>query len=269
MKIGVFGANGLLGTHLCALYPVTPITRRMCDITSISQVEQVISKHRFDVVINCAGITRRHPEVDMMYRVNSFGPKVLQKVCDQHGVRLVQVSTDCVYAPEEYQGLGHREDELPNPVDDYGLSKLLGEVTTSPHLTVRTSFVGWPDPNGRGLLAWLMNSPEEVVPGYYWVWWNGLTTTELAEQIMRLIHKKYSGLLHVVGESVTKMDILEIAIKVYKLKKKVRAEYEPKTDRCLYSNHLLPVAKTLEQMIEEMRERHEEVMRYMEEHAHA
>ena len=34
------------------------------------------------------------------------------------------------------------ECDLPDPVDLYGKSKLLGEVLTSPHLTLRTSFIG-------------------------------------------------------------------------------------------------------------------------------
>lgn len=269
MKVGVFGANGMLGTHLCALHPAVPITRRMCDITVPAQVEQVIDKHKFDVVINCAGIIKRHPNQHLMYRVNSYGPKVLKDVCDQHGVKIVHISTDCVYGPVEYQGLGHMENELPVPADDYGMSKFLGEITTEPHLTIRTSFVGWPDPTNRGLIAWLMNETGGVVPGYYWAWWNGLTVTELSEQIMRLIAKDYSGLLHVVGEATTKFDMLETIIKVYELNKVVGAEYEPKIDRCLYSSHVLPVAKTFEQMIVEMREKHDMVMRYMEEHAHA
>jgi len=269
MKIGVFGANGLLGTHLCALHPVTAITKRMCDISSLAQVEQVIKKHEFDVVINCAGITNRHPDRQLMYRVNAFGPKVLKQVCDQNGVRLIQVSTDCVYNPVEYQGLGHLEKDMPVPSDDYGMSKFLGEVTDSPHLTVRTSFVGWPDPTGRGLIAWLMNETGGIVPGYYWAWWNGLTTTELAAQLMILIDKGYGGLLHLVGETTTKFDMLETIIRVYDLTKVVVAEYEPKIDRCLYSSHLFPVPKSFEQMIIEMREQHDKVMRYMEEHAHA
>ena len=96
-----------------------------------------------DVVINCAGIIKQQgaAQAAMSYiRVNALAPHVLADLCERWGARLIQLSTDCVFSGR----VGHyAEADIPDPVDLYDRSKLLGEVTRAPHLTVRTSFIGF------------------------------------------------------------------------------------------------------------------------------
>lgn len=215
MSVLVFGGGGLLGSHLVRYLNLVGISHAECNILSEVEISAALKKHKPEVVINCAGIVPKSPVIEDTFhvlRVNSLGPRILANECDKIGCRLIHISTDCVYSGV---GGGHKESELPSPIDLYGMSKLLGEVTHFPHLTIRTSFVGLPDPTGRGLLAWA--EKEHRVIGYDKVIWNGLTTLELGKIIIEKLLSPWSkwGLLHLPGEAITKLDILVTAAAVW------------------------------------------------------
>ncbi|HLG48269.1 MAG TPA: sugar nucleotide-binding protein [Reyranella sp.] len=122
------------------------------------------------------------------------------------GARLIHISTDCVFSGRRG---GYRESDTPDPVDLYGLSKLLGEVGTPPHLTLRTSFIG-PQLSGReGLLAWFL-AQRGTIKGYGKAIFSGLTTCALARVIERVIDGPLplSGLYHVAASPISKYALL-------------------------------------------------------------
>lgn len=259
----VFGAGGLLGTHLCALYPddTLPITKEGCDITDPVRVDFLLQYHKPEIVINCAGIVPRSPDysdAEQVIRVNSYAPKVLGEACSDHDIKLIHVSTDCVFS-----GLtgNYDEKDIPNPNSLYGLSKYIGEVTRYPHLTVRTSFIGYPDPTQRGLLQWFKDT--DPITGYAKYWWNGITTTELARVLMEDI-QSYTGLLHIGNRELTsKYNLLETANKVYGWNKEIDAVDDPEIDRTLDHIGGNWINKPYEQMLEEMKSKEETVWTYL------
>ena len=91
---------------------------------------------------------------------------------------------------------GYREDDLPDGVTSYALTKALGEVQDPDHLTIRTSIIG-PEirQSGIGLFNWFMKRRGEV-SGYRAVLWNGVTTLELAKAIEFFMNKDVGGLIH-------------------------------------------------------------------------
>lgn len=242
-KALVLGSGGLLGSHLIRYFGAVGTTRDECNILSPTDINKAIRIHRPDVIINCAGIVPKSPQIaDMehVYRVNAFGPRIIADQCDKAGVRLIHISTDCVY--NGARG-GYTESDFPSPMDVYGMSKLLGEITHYPHLTLRTSFIGLPDPTGRGLLAWA--SRERRVIGYDKVLWNGLTTFELGNIIFGKLLDVWShtGLLHIHGEALTKLDVLVMAAAVWGWNLAVTPEsnttsFPHRADKTLNSNFL-------------------------------
>lgn len=236
----VFGANGLLGSTLCKLYPKDTIgaTREDCDISQPYELHKFIEQIHPDVIINCAGIVKsRVVPVSYRYRVNTAAPVIMADACDQLNIRLIQVSTDCVF--DGVRG-GYTETDAPNPTDHYGVTKLGGEVIRKPHLTVRSSFVGWPDPNGWGLIAWMMSKRGETIPGYVSVMWNGLSAVSLASYLGEVAYSfKVFGLRHVFGETLSKYDVLNVVNDVYHLGCRIIPMQEPTrntTLRTLYSD---------------------------------
>lgn len=214
----VFGSAGLLGSALVSLYPKDTIaaTRKDVDISQPSELHKFIEQIHPDVIINCAGIVKnRNVPASCSYRVNTAAPILMAETCDELGIRLIQVSTDCVFDGEKG---GYVETDIPKPADHYGVTKLGGEIIHTPHLTIRSSFIGWPDPNGRGLIAWIISNKGKSISGYTGVLWNGMTSVVLSRYLIEVAYDfKITGLRHIFSEIVSKFDVLNVVNDVYKL----------------------------------------------------
>jgi dTDP-4-dehydrorhamnose reductase len=94
------------------------------------------------VVINCIGVVKQSPvagDAVSLVTANAVFPHRVADACRARGVRLIHVSTDCVFSGRRG---GYSEQDLPDPADLYGRSKLAGEVSGSGVVTVRASMRG-------------------------------------------------------------------------------------------------------------------------------
>ena len=104
----VTGAGGMLGTDLVAAVasggePVTGMDRAGLDVTDAAAVTDAIARCRPEVVVNCAAWTAvddAEAAEEQALAVNAGGPANLAAACAGLGARLVQVSTDYVFAGE-------------------------------------------------------------------------------------------------------------------------------------------------------------------------
>lgn len=232
--IAILGADGLLGSWICYCFQKDAIgfSHKELDITDTSYTKEVLKHLQPDAVINCAGITnKRNVNPEQRMEVNGKAPHALANICDNLGLKLVQMSTDCVFS-----GLhgNYTELDVPDADDNYGWTKAQGEVIDKPHVTVRSSFVGFPDPKGRGLLSWFKNARGEV-EGYTNVWWNGLTAPALATYLTDLAYDYDSGIVHVYGETLSKYDVLCAVKEVYGLSVDIVPTEVKTTNRTLSS----------------------------------
>jgi dTDP-4-dehydrorhamnose reductase len=182
------------------------------DITSSDQIRSVFNRG-FDVVINCAGVIKQRKfDPIVAIRTNSLAPHLLAAQAEVIGARLIHVSTDCVFSGQKGR---YAEDDIPDPTDLYGRSKLLGEVTYDPHLTVRTSFIGPEIESRHGLLEWFL-SQEGEIKGFSHVFWSGFTSVALSRILLSLAKRPdLSGLLHVAGNRIDKYTLLQKLRDVY------------------------------------------------------
>lgn len=129
----VTGAAGLLGTDLVAALErrgdsVTGLDRAGLDVTDAAAVAATVARNRPDVVVNCAAWTAvddAEADEEQALAVNAGGPANLAAACDQAGARLIQVSTDYVFAG--ISARPHAEHDVPAPRTAYGRTKLAGE----------------------------------------------------------------------------------------------------------------------------------------------
>ncbi len=221
MKLLVFGGEGMLG-HIVKLYfeekghTVKGTSRSdrgdyMFDATkNLQDAETYIKEFKPDVVVNCIGILNKVAEDNHTLAVmaNSYLPNYLNDVCKENGVKLIHVSTDCVFDGKK----GHyTEDSFKDAVTYYGQSKALGELNNDSSVTLRTSIVG-PDinPNGVGLFQWFMNQ-QGTVGGFDKVIWTGVTTLEFAKCMEKAIEHNLTGLRHCVNnETIDKYDLISL-----------------------------------------------------------
>jgi len=198
MLIQIAGITGMLGSA------VSEAARRRGhavtatgDITQMRPVDVVAP-----VVINCAGLVkqRQYPASAFML-TNAVGPHKLAEACDAAGARLIHVSTDCVFN----QGGPHCECCVPDASDVYARSKLAGEVERAPHLTVRTSFVGF---GPRGLIADMQNHGH--VSASDKLLWSGHTVDAVADMLVTLAGRQdITGLLHIPGEFQNRWQLVQ------------------------------------------------------------
>ena len=129
----VTGAAGMLGTDLVAALasrgePVTAMDRAILDVTDGAAVTDAIARDRPDLVVNCAAWTAvddAEAAEEQALAVNAGGAANLAAACARAGARLVQVSTDYVFAGSA--GRPYAEDDVPAPRTAYGRTKLAGE----------------------------------------------------------------------------------------------------------------------------------------------
>ncbi|MEX2413287.1 MAG: sugar nucleotide-binding protein [Thermoleophilaceae bacterium] len=135
-----------------------------------------------DAVLNCIGVVKQLDDASRpvpSITLNALLPHQLAEACGNAGARLVHVSTDCVFSGELPAPRRYAEDDVPDPRDLYGRSKLLGEVHDGA-LTLRTSIIGWELERASGLLEWLASERGKRVRGFANALFSGLTTRALA-----------------------------------------------------------------------------------------
>lgn len=239
MKILVLGENGMLGSQLMKtlsknheVYGTS--SEKGYHINSIHDVkkfETIIREFRPNIVINCIGIIKQKestPEEQIL--INALFPQVLVKICSFYCIKLIHVSTDCVFSGTK--GDYHYTD-FTDATDVYGMTKALGEINNNEHLTIRTSIIGHEKSTKYGLLEWFLYS-EGKVSGYSNVWYSGVTTLELAKFIDSYVLKNnIIGLIHFTGPKINKLDLLNIVKKVYDKEIEIEKNEEIKIDKSL------------------------------------
>jgi dTDP-4-dehydrorhamnose reductase len=223
-KILIVGSKGMAGhvvyQYLQALgrYIVEDISRDnslfnptyTLDVTDFDNLGAVIRQAAPQYIINCIGILNQEAEShpDKAILINSYLPHCLAKTANSIQAKLIHISTDCVFNGNKG---GYKETDIKDGIGFYAQSKALGEVTYTPHLTVRTSIIG-PElkGNGIGLFDWFMKQQGEI-KGYTRAFWTGVTTLELAKAIPEIIKQDLNGLIHLVNdEKISKYDLLDI-----------------------------------------------------------
>lgn len=269
-KILVLGATGMAG-HLITLYfkekgyDVTGFCRREVkefntitgDALETQFLKKAILDGNYDVIINCIGILNQDAENNKSVAVslNSYLPHFIADITKDSSTKLIQMSTDCVFAGNNGP---YFEDSLRDGTTFYDRSKALGEIDDDKNLTFRNSIIG-PDWNeyGIGLFNWFMKQ-KEFVNGFTGAVWTGVTTLTLAKAMEQAIEQNLTGLYNLVNNvSISKYDLLLLFNKHFRNNTiTVNAHDSLKLDKSLRRkredfNFIVP---SYDQMIIEMKE---------------
>lgn len=133
MKILILGKNGQVGQELLTQateldFDVVALSREELDITNFKSVVNQIEKIKPDIVINASAyhvVPDCETYPDKAYLINAIAVKNLADICEKNDITLVHYSTDYVF--DGLKGKPYKENDLPNPLQVYGISKLAGE----------------------------------------------------------------------------------------------------------------------------------------------
>ena len=192
------------------------------------------------VAVNCIGVVKQVAGADNLVetiQANALFPHQLAAACRERGVRLIQVSTDCVFSGREGP---YTEEHDPDPADAYGRSKLLGEVDAPGALTLRTSMIGRELETTNGLLEWFLSQAHGTVRGFTRAVFSGPTTPVLSRLIADLVEgqEALEGVWHVGAEPIAKHDLLLLIREAFDLDVEVEPDDSVAIDRSLDSTRL-------------------------------
>lgn len=217
MRFLVTGAAGMLGSEVVGALEslghevwATDVADNEdpLDITREDRVDVAIRSFRPHWVVNCAAYTNvdgAEDDEETAFLLNARGPETLARSCRRHGARLLHMSTDYVF--DGTKDAPYREDDLPNPLNVYGASKLAGEEAVrhvhGGSLIVRTQWlIG---ANGPNFVSKIIDAARErdrleVVNDQY-----GSPTfaADLARALCLLMEKGAQGIYHVCNRGVT------------------------------------------------------------------
>jgi dTDP-4-dehydrorhamnose reductase len=235
-RVMVTGASGLLGNKIVALaksdYAVIPTHRTeplhsnsvKLDLTDQAEVISLVGKFKPDIVIHTASETnvdKCETDKEQAWKINVDGTRNIAEVCQKVNAKLIHISTDYVFDGEK--GFYGEEDD-PNPVNYYGLSKLEGEKQVIEHCEnyaiLRTSVLyGW-HPCKLNFVTWVINKLRQqqeitVVEDHF----NTPTLADnLAEMAIEAVQKDLRGLYHASGrERISRYEFAKQIAKTFGL----------------------------------------------------
>ncbi|ADI32009.1 dTDP-4-dehydrorhamnose reductase [Staphylothermus hellenicus] len=132
MRVAVIGASGQLGSDIVFVLgdDAIPLTHQDVDVTDASSLD-VIRDLKPDVIVNTAAY-HKVDECELnplkTFNVNSVGALNVAKIANEVDAINIYISTDFVF--DGKKGRPYNEDDQPNPVNVYGLSKYIGEIVT-------------------------------------------------------------------------------------------------------------------------------------------
>jgi len=152
MKVLITGSNGLLGQKLLHKLRIDNTVELIAtsigdnrvsekngysylslDITNQEEVSKIIAEQNPMLVINTAAMTNVDLCEDEKQRcdaLNVHAVKYLADACEKQGAHLIHISTDFIFDGENGP---YKEEDEPNPLSYYGLSKLKSEQLLYKH----------------------------------------------------------------------------------------------------------------------------------------
>lgn len=222
MKILLLGSNGQLGyeaTRTLFCYgDLVAVDYPNIDFTKPKQVLNLISDVKPDFIYNAVAYTdvdkaEQEPEKAML--VNAHTPGEVANYCKKSDVPLIHFSTDYVFNGKKNDL--YTEDDIPNPINIYGKSKLAGEQaiieSECPHMIFRTSWVYSMRAGGfvKKFIHWAQSNEElrivdDQIGNPTWARMLAILSSTLLKnskkETLELFDSK-GGLYHLAGEGYT------------------------------------------------------------------
>jgi dTDP-4-dehydrorhamnose reductase len=130
-RIAILGGQGMLGTDLVKIcerdnFDVKVFDLPEFDITDHRQLKEALDN--VNIIVNCAAYTNvdgAESEKELAYQVNTEAVGRLGSLAKKADAWLLHLSTDFVF--DGQLDRPYIETDLPNPINEYGNSKLSGE----------------------------------------------------------------------------------------------------------------------------------------------
>ncbi|MDY7395507.1 dTDP-4-dehydrorhamnose reductase [Aureibaculum sp. 2210JD6-5] len=238
-KLVITGSNGLLGQKLVNLFSklddfeVIAISRGedrnetakeytyySIDITDHKKITNLLDEIRPDYIINCAAMTNVDQCEQEQEKCDEINVEALKNIiisAKKYNSHLIHISTDFIFDGENGP---YSEDDEPNPINYYGLSKLKGEKLIKKsqikYTILRTILVyGLVDNmSKKNIVSWIKNAVENkqtitIVNDQFRM---PTLVDDLADACLLAIQNRAYGVFNVSSSKL--LSIYEVALQV-------------------------------------------------------
>jgi dTDP-4-dehydrorhamnose reductase len=216
VKAAVLGANGQLGSDVCAAFQrngdqVIALTHADVELSSADSVETALAAHAPEFIVNCAAmhhVEKCEADPSAAFQINAIGARHVAAWASHANAAVAYISTDYVF--DGSKGAPYLESDRAIPLNAYGICKLAGEhftsATAARHFVLRVSAIYGAHPcrakgglNFVELMLKLAGEREElrVVDDEFI---SPTPTVQIAAQLVVLSRSSRYGLYHATAE---------------------------------------------------------------------
>ena len=228
MRILITGGSGLLAVNWALCRRQTdkiwlglhrriihmPATNTVVlDLESDTSTAQLIRDISPDLVIHTAGITdveKCETNEKLAWKVNRDYAGRVAEATNARNVKLIHISTDHLF---DGSAPFMNEDDMPNPLNIYGASKLAAEravIEENPNaLVLRVNFFGWGPSYRRSFSDWIITSLSRTkkITLYNNVIFSPLYVTEIIDAAHKLLASGSAGVYNLASsDAISKYD---------------------------------------------------------------
>ncbi|MEE9367553.1 MAG: dTDP-4-dehydrorhamnose reductase [Pontiella sp.] len=208
----ITGSKGQLGTDCLDVFKdasgLTGVDLPEVDLSDRFQCMEVLDRIRPELIINCAAYTAVDAcESDAScWKANADLPGYLAEWVEANKAFLIHVSTDYIFQGDKPLFEVSLETDKPNPISEYGKSKLAGECAIAEHTErfaiLRTAWLYGAHGNNflKTMLRLTLQNPDKefkVVADQYG---SPTTSHKLARQIRVVAEQRATGIFHATSE---------------------------------------------------------------------
>jgi dTDP-4-dehydrorhamnose reductase len=213
MKIVIIGSTGQLGTDLMKTllneHEVIGLTHKDIEVSDYESC-LILKKYKPEIIINTAAFHKTdqcEEEPLKAFSVNAIGAKNVATISKEINAITVYISTDYVFDGSKTEP--YTEEDIPNPINTYGISKLAGELYTKQnpkHYIIRiASLFGIAGSSGKGgnfvetMIKKALN--KEVIYVVDDIWMSPTYTKDAALIIKKILENNLPyGIYHVTNK---------------------------------------------------------------------
>lgn len=190
------------------------------DLENPVQLKLQLDQLAPDLVVHTAGLTnvdRCEEDPGMARMANAEIARNMARAAASKGIGLIYISTDHLFAGDRSF---YREDDSPQPLNEYGRSKLLAEewvLQAYPQaLALRTNFFGWGYATRQSFSDWIIYNLRagKRLSLFDDVYFTPVLADSLALAAHELAARGASGIFNLVGEE--RMSKYEFALQLVK-----------------------------------------------------
>ena len=227
MKILITGVYGQLGSELTEIISnmkseigaipeeylgaeVIGVDIDTLDLSDSEAMSVFASAHKinpFDLIINCAAMTNVdacETDYEAALKGNAIAPRNIARFAEEHGAKLIHVSTDYVFAGNA--NAPYKEWDLPAPATAYGKSKLLGEQyvneVCSRSFIARTAWLYGKKGNNFVKTIRKIASENESIKVVHDQIGNPTNANDLAHHLLKIGVANDFGIFHITGNGI-------------------------------------------------------------------